>query len=392
MPSEFHLECIECGTAFPASRERLVCSLCASKQQTGGPVRGCLELRYDFLPKSYPNELHAEAWKDWFPLQMEPLRTGLLVGGTPLHSAPRLREHLGLNALFVKDDTRNPSASTKDRASWLVCQKAKEFHFSTVATASTGNAASALACMCAAFDLNCKLFVPKDAPPAKLHQMRAFGADLCLVDGDYDDAFEASMQACLSENYYNRNTAYNPYTIEGKKGASLEIMAQLYPSGADAIIVSAGDGVILHGLIRGLQDLIQAGLIKQMPRVIAVQSHLSNALWKAWKTRNPKDALCKNANSVCDSLNVNAPRNAYGALKALQSCGGEVISVSDEAILEAILLLARKTGIFAEPAGAAALAGCMQALSDGLLQKKERVVLLVTGSGLKDPAAAQSLF
>jgi threonine synthase len=392
MPSVFQLECIECGRAFPPVAERLVCEHCNAKQKTGEAVRGILELRYESFPDHFPADHSLEGWKDWLPLNSAPVGTGLVVGATPLHSVPRLRELCGMPALWVKDDTRNPSASTKDRASWLVCQKAKEFNLDTVATASTGNAASALACMSAAFDLNCRLFVPSTAPIAKLHQMRAFGAELCLVEGDYDAAYDASMIACAEHGWYNRNTAWNPYTIEGKKTAALEILAQLYPAQPDTIILSSGDGVILHGVIRGLHDMKQAGLISTLPRVLAIQSTKSDALYRGWKANNPCAALREGADSVADSLNVNVPRDAYGALKALKSCGGDVLCVSDEAVLEAICLLAKTTGIFAEPAGATALAGCLEARDLGILSKEERVVLLVTGSGLKDPGAAQELF
>lgn len=392
MSAAWSLSCLECGRVFPLQAERLVCVDCSSRQLTGQALRGILELVPPALPDRYPESLDAASWVDWLPLNLADDDPAPLVGATPLLPVPALRRELGLSGLWVKDDSRNPSASSKDRASWLVCHMAVEFGCDTVATASTGNAASALACMCAAFGLRCVLFVPASAPTAKLDQMRAFGAELQLVDGDYDDAFEASMRACARQGWFNRNTGYNPYTIEGKKTIALEISAQLHPIEPDVLFVGAGDGVILHGIVRGLLDLQRAGLLSRMPRVIAVQSEHSDALWRGWQAGTPAAARCKQADSVADSLNVKVPRNAYGALRALSACGGDVVRVADARILEALLLLARTSGVFAEPAGAASLAGCLHAREAGLLRPDETAVLVVTGSGLKDPAAARELF
>ncbi len=342
------------------------------------------------LPNQWPGGLDAPAWQDWLPLDQPPQLAAPTTGATPLLEVPGLRKGLNHPALWIKDDGRNPSASTKDRASWLVCMKAIEYGLKTVATASTGNAASALACMCAALDLECRLFVPAKAPPAKLDQMRAFGAELVLIDGTYDQAFDTSMQACITEGWYNRNTGCNPYTIEGKKTLSLEIAAQLSPTQPDCLIVSSGDGVIVHGVIRGLEDLLRAGLISRMPRVFAVQSEQSDALWRGWQAGDAGAATCGKASSVADSLNVNVPRNAYGALAALGRSGGELLRVTDEAILRALVEMASTAGVFAEPAGAASLAGFHEARQRGLISADDKVVLIVTGSGLKDPAASRN--
>jgi threonine synthase len=383
------LRCVECGAACSPGADRLLCPSCSSLQEPGQALRGVLEVVIDALPDHWPNGLDAPSWRDWLPLDDAPRLAAPTTGATPLLEVPGLRKRLSHPALWIKDDGRNPSASAKDRASWLVCMKAIEFGLKTVATASTGNAASALACMCAALDLECRLFVPAKAPPAKLDQMRAFGAELVLIDGSYDQAFETSMQACITEGWYNRNTGCNPYTIEGKKTLSLEIAAQLSPIEPDCLFVSSGDGVIVHGVIRGLEDLLRAGLLSKMPRVFAVQSERSDALWRGWKAGNAGAACCEDACSVADSLNVNVPRNAYGALSALNRSGGELLRVTDEEILRALVEMASSTGVFSEPAGAASLAGFHEARRCGLIKPDDKVVLIVTGSGLKDPAAAR---
>ncbi|TFG62963.1 MAG: threonine synthase [Gemmatimonadales bacterium] len=316
----------------------------------------------------------------------------LPVGGTPLLDVPALRLALDLPHLWVKDDTRNPSGSTKDRASWLVVAKAREYGFDTVAAASTGNAATALSAVSAAAGSRAIVFVPATAPEAKLIQMLSYGAEVFPVQGSYDDAFELCLAACDAFGWYNRNTALNPFTIEGKKTAALEMAASMSRESPDVVIVPTGDGVILAGIAKGFADLVRAGLIDRVPRLIAVQPEGSAAIVQALRDNRDSVTAVAGASSVADSLVVECPRNGTLALQRIRESGGGGVSVSDEAILEAIPFLARHTGVFAEPAAAASLAGLRVALENGLVSRDERIVLMVTGTGLKDvPAAASAI-
>jgi threonine synthase len=294
-----------------------------------------------------------------------------------------------MDRLWIKDDTRNPSGSTKDRASQLVVAKALEYDVDTVATASTGNAATALAAVAASAGLRAVVFVPADAPPAKLVQMMSYGAEVLPVTGSYDDAFELSLAACEHFGWYNRNTAFNPFTIEGKKTAALEIAAVMAPDAPDVVVVSAGDGVITAGLAKGFADLEAAGLLNHRPRLIVVQPEGTAAIATALRAGAEKIGPVSDASSVADSLVVGAPRNAILCLREVRASNGAGVIVSDDAILAAIPRLASLTGVFAEPAAAAAFAGLETALAEGLVNRDERVVLLITGSGLKDVAAAK---
>ncbi len=207
-----------------------------------------------------------------------------------------------MDHLWLKDDTRNPSGSTKDRASQLVVAKALEYGADTVAAASTGNAATALAAVAAAAGLRAVVFVPADAPPAKLIQMLSYGADVLPVAGSYDDAFELSLAACDRFGWTNRNTAFNPFTIEGKKTAALEIAAAMAPETPDAVIVTAGDGVITAGLAKGFADLEAAGLIARRPRLIVVQPEGTAAIATALRSGADEIVPVPGATSVADSL------------------------------------------------------------------------------------------
>jgi threonine synthase len=210
------------------------------------------------------------------------------------------------------------------------------------------------------------------------------------VDGTYDQAFELSVAACERFGWYNRNTALNPYTVEGKKTAALEIARDLGDHFADVVVVPTGDGVIVAGVAKGFSDLVKAGILPRVPRLIAVQPEGSGPIARALRSGAAGIIAEPGAASVADSLVVAAPRNALLALKEVRASKGAGILVSDEAILDAIALLARTAGVFAEPAAAAGLAGLLAALEEGIVGRHERVVLLVTGTGLKDiPAAAR---
>jgi len=392
--ASFRFRCTECGTYYAERAVELVCPDCTSRQQPGSSTRGVLEVELDSLPSAWPTApmSSAEALVEFLPIPSPHAWSPLAVGGTPLLEVERLRRHLGTPALWLKDDTRNPSGSTKDRASALVVAKAIEYGRDTVAAASTGNAATALAAAAAASGIRAVLFVPASAPEAKLVQMLAYGAEVLPIDGTYDEAFELCVQACQRFGWYNRNTALNPFTIEGKKTAALEIAATMTPECPDAVVVPVGDGVIIAGVAKGFADLHRAGLIAHVPRLIAVQPEGSAAIVTALDAGDDDIQPVSNATSIADSLVVQAPRNARLCLQQIRASHGGAVAVSDEAIIAAIAGLADMTGVFAEPAAAASLAGLHAALEQGLVAATERVVLLVTGTGLKDvPAAARSV-
>jgi threonine synthase len=263
-----------------------------------------------------------------------------------------------------------------------------EYGFSTVATASTGNAATALAAVAAASGIRSVVLVPSSAPQGKLIPMLSYGAEVLPVAGTYDQAFELCLSACEEFGWYNRNTALNPFTVEGKKTAALEIAASLAPEEPDVVVVPTGDGVILAGIAKGFADLRAGGLIGATPRLLAVQPVGAAAIVEAWQAGAPGIRPIPGAQSVADSLTVEAPRNALLCLQRIRESGGAALAVQDPAILEAIPLLARTSGVLAEPAAAAAVAGLKSALSEGFVDRGERIVLLITGHGLKDLSAA----
>jgi threonine synthase len=325
-------------------------------------------------------------------------------GWTPLFQPPRLVEDFGLKYLWVKDESRNPTASFKDRASAVLVARAREVGAEVIVTASTGNAGAALAGMAAAVGHKAVIFAPKTAPPAKIAQLLIYGARVILVDGNYDAAFDLSIAASREFGWYNRNTGYNPFTAEGKKTAAYEIWEALLLSGlgspaAEAsrilrskplsIFVSVGDGNIISGIHKGFKDLRDLGLLERMPRLYGVQSEESAAVANAFKAGTER-IIPVVATTRADSISVNKPSDGLRALRAATQTGGAYITVPDEAILREIATLG-KVGIFAEPAGSAALAGLRAAVAEGLIAADDPVVVINTGSGLKDVRAAMQV-
>jgi threonine synthase len=324
-----------------------------------------------------------------------PLRSA---GMTPLHAAPRAAKACGLGQLWLKDDGALPTGSLKDRASCIVAQRARAIGADKIICASTGNAGVAIAAMGNAAGIDTVVLVPESAPPAKIAQLLVFGAELYLVKGNYDDAFALSRQAAQELGWYCRNTAMNPFTVEGKKTAAFEICEQLTRAvGAgedgrwrapDRIYVSVGDGNIITGVHKGLTDLHALGWIDRMPKLIGVQSEGSAAIARAFAAGSDSVAPVK-ANTIADSIAADAPADGHRALRAVRQTKGDYVVVSDARILEAIPRLGRDATVFAEPAAAAAYAGLLQHVADGVIDRDEQVVVLITGNGLKDVAAAQ---
>ncbi len=350
----------------------MVCPDCDAHQQPDRPLRGVLVVAlegrvsrdfsvFDLLPVP----------ERWFP--------SIPVGNTPLWAPERLRRRLGFPHLSLKDDTLNPTGSFKDRASYLVAAFARQHSLKQVVVASTGNAASSMAGVGAAAGLEVSIFIPKTAPQAKMVQSLQYGAHVTLVDGSYGQAYELSLESSRANGALNRNTAYNPLTIEGKKTVSLELYRQL-PRGPEAVFVPVGDGVILSGVYKGFEDLLQLGLIAQLPEIYAIQAEGSSAICRALAAED--FAVPRTSKTLADSIAVDVPRGGYLALKYLRRYNGRCLTVSDDEILVAQKELASTSGLFAEPAAAAAFAGFLKQRED--LPAKCRVVVLLTGNGLKD--------
>ncbi|MBX3037979.1 MAG: threonine synthase [Anaerolineales bacterium] len=401
MKSFLGYKCSLCGTEYLQGQVTYTCP------QDGGNLDVILDfdsIKKKFQPEDITSRTENSLWR-YLPLLPvgEPAghSTPLHVAGwTPVFALPRLAEKLNLKHLWLKDESRNPTASFKDRASAIVVTRAQEIKSEIVVTASTGNAGAALAGMAAAVNQKAIIFAPKSAPQAKVAQLLVFGAKVILVDGSYDDAFDLTVKAANEFGWYCRNTGYNPFTLEGKKTAAFEIWEWWIEAHRDwhqqdktldahpplTIFVSVGDGNIISGIHKGFKDLLALGWIQNMPRIIGVQAEGSSAITNAFHAHT-ETITPVSATTIADSISVDLPRDGVRAIRATKETNGTYITVTDEEILGAIAELGR-VGVFAEPAGATAYAGLVKSTSMGVVRSDDPILVLNTGSGLKDVRAA----
>ena len=382
------LVCIVCGRSY-APGDLQMCEHC-------GP-QGILDVRYDYdtiaaaLTRASLATRPRNHWRyrELLPIRADVTLPPLSVGDTPVYESPRLAAHVGVARLFVKDDGRNPTASFKDRASSVGVLKALEFGYDTIACASTGNAASSLAGLAASVGLRTMIFVPERAPEPKVTQLLVFGATVFRVKGTYEDAFELCRASCERFHWYNRNSGTNPYLVEGKKTAGLEIAETfstqpLLPGSGqpDWVVVSVGDGCTIGGIGKGLHEFKRLGLTAALPRLLGVQAAGAAPVVRAFAAR--ADLVPGPAETVADSIAVGTPRNWRRALAWIRASRGTMVAVEDSEILDAMRTTARLAGVFGEPAGVTGVAGLRRAVADGRVPPDATALVVITGNGLKD--------
>jgi threonine synthase len=369
---DFHYLCPKCG-----------------KAEKNEPLKGVLTIEYDYQDskkklskkeflKLTPGKiwLYPELW----PVNFKNFSDEQLIK-LSLPSDQLLKYNIDGRELWILDDTRNPTLSCKDRASSLVALKALELGINEIAAASTGNAGSSLAGICARLGLKARIYVPNNIPDAKRIQIKTYGAKLTIVNGDYDTAFDVCLEESKKNDWYNRNTAYNPLTIEGKKSAAYDIFISSKGNIPDIILVPVGDGVIISGVYKGFKELLALGWIDKLPKLIAVQSTGSDALVRYL---NSGRFEYKPANTIADSISAGAPRNLYMAANAVKESNGFAIAVKDEEILSAQKEFISKTGILCEPSCASVYASYKKLIKQHKISSSEKPLLLITGNGLKD--------
>ena len=399
----YHYKCNDCSKTFSAETIELhpdgfqyLCPACG-KSEKNTPLQGVLRYEYDLdHVKRY---LH----KDHF-LSMMPGKFGNFASYLPLQVShddlpiiegisEELLERVSLGGIgiqqfrwkdrtvYIQDETRNPTLSFKDRATIITAVKALQLGITEISAASTGNAGSSLAGICARLGMKAQIFVPERIPDAKRIQIQSFGANIYLVQGSYDDAFDASMEIAAKKRWFSRNTAHNPLTIEGKKWGAFDMYLSSGGALPDKILVPVGDGVIIAGLYKGFSDLKKLGWIDFIPALIAVQAKGSNALARYLEKGTFE---YQPANTIADSISAGAPSNLYMAAEAVRVSGGRAVVCDDTAILDAQKMMAQQFGILAEPSCAVAFAGYLQLTDEGYFTQKEKTLLLITGNGLKD--------
>jgi threonine synthase len=387
------LQCVLCDRMYPAGRDALgarTCPCCGEQ--------GILEVQYDYRAAgrrltrrvlAARPERSQWRYRELLPIAAASRVPNLAAGWTPLVPAPALARHIGIGSLLLKDEGRNATGSLKDRASALAVVKAREARRKTIACASTGNAASSCAGMAASIGLRSVIFVPERSPEPKVTQLLIFGATVLRVRGSYEQAYQLCQQACQRWGWYNRNSATNPYLVEGKKTAGLEIGEQLGWEAPDWVAVSVGDGCTIAGVWKAFREWKTLGLMERTPRMLGVQPEGSAPVTACFRTGEAPRPV--EARTFADSIAVGAPRNWKKAVRAVRESGGTMIEVSDGEISEAMRYTGRLAGVFAEPAAATAVAGLRRAAAEGIVKRRASAVAVITGNGLKDTRSAKSV-
>lgn len=385
----YTLKCALCGREFPAESTLKTCPDCG--------IHGTMHVLYDYdeVKKqidrtSLAADPRFSLWRyeALLPMRKNSRRPTLQVGWTPLYDMPQIASEYDVGQLLIKDDGRNPTASLKDRASAVAVTLAAERNRDVLACASTGNAASSLAGFAANMGLKSVIFVPETAPVAKVTQLLVFGARVFLVKGDYAAAVRLAIEAIEHYGWYDRNCAINPFLVEGKKTCAMEIAEQCDWDVPDKVFVSVGDGCIVSSTYKGFYDLYKIGVIDRIPQIIGVQAEGACPIHRAIQEGADKIVFGP-SHTIADSIDVGAPHNWAKALHAIRASHGDTTAVSDAEILSAVAELPRKSGVFAEPAGATAYAGFVKFAREGRLKASDRVAVIISGNGLKDVASAQ---
>ena len=381
------LRCTLCDETYDPDQ---IIYTCPDHEGTAGVLE--VEYDYDGIADDFDADLDGNVPSQWkyepfLPVDRDADPVTLDEGGTDLFDAPSLSEELGVTTL-VKDDGRNPTGCLKDRASSVSVTKARHAGRDVITCASTGNAAASLSGYAARGSLDCRIFVPGDAPVGKLAQPLVYGADVLAVEGSYEEAYDLSVEVTDEYGWYNRNAAINPFQVEGKRTAGHEIAEQSLVRGElpDWVVFSMGDGCTIAGAWKGLREFHELGYVDDHPRMLGVQAEGASVIHDAFSGHDDADAV---ADTVADSISVSHPRNTVKACRALEESGGTSVLVSDDAILDAEVTLGSTEGIYSEPAGATPVAGVRKALREGIIESDQTVVVAATGFGLKDTESAR---
>ncbi len=372
------LQCRECKKEYD-STFKYICEECF----------GPLDVKYDFpavTKETFANREHTY-WRyaELLPIVDKSNIVSIGAGMTPLLKADKLGKQLGLNKLYIKNDTVNPTFSFKDRPAGIAVSKAKEFGLSAVGCASTGNLASATAAHAAKGGFPCYVFAPSDIEHAKITQALSYGAKYIAVDGTYDDSNRIAAQIGDSKGIGIVNINMRSYYVEGSKTLAFEVAEQLGWQVPDQLIIPVGSGAMLNAICKGFEELQHVSLLDDVSdmHMIAAQPHGCAPIVDAFKKNSNEVIPVENPDTVAKSLAIGDPGDGRYVLKRLQQYNGLAEESNNKEILDAILLLAKTEGIFTEPAGGVAVAVLKKLVEDGKIDKNDITICYVTGNGLK---------
>jgi len=377
-----HLECGWCGKTYDFREILNLCPAC------GKPLLPRYDLdaaKANFTPERLKNRPKS-LWRygEMLPVQGESFRYTLGEGFTPMLPVSRLGKALGLSQLYAKDEGINPTGSFKARGLVMAVSRAAELGVKALAIPSAGNAGSAAAAYGARAGLPVYVYLPQDVPPAFLAEIKALGAQITLVDGLITDCAKLVRQGADEGRWFDLSTLKEPYRVEGKKTMGYEIAEQMGWQLPDVIVYPTGGGTGIVGIWKAFAEMEALGWIgSKRPRMISVQSAGCAPIVRAYEQGVELAEMWQNAATIADGLRVPAAVGDFLILRAVRESGGTALAVSDDEIRAAQIEIGRSEGIFVAPEAAATAAALPHLLAAGKIQADERIVLLITGNGLK---------
>ena len=381
------MQCRECRTEYPPV-QLAVCESCF----------GPLEVRYeiDAVRAAFQSSFLADRphtlwrYREFLPVFDDRAIVDLAPGYTPLRRAKNLESVIGTGEIWIKDDTVNPTYSFKDRPVAVAIAKAREWSLPAVGCASTGNLAAATAAAAAKARIPCYVFAPASLEPAKLLLPQLYGGIVVPIDGTYDDANRVAFQVADRRGWGFVNLNLRPYYAEGSKTLLFETWEQLGFDLPDVIVAPLGSGLLLTSLEKGYRELSELGEARERPpRLVGTQPAGCAPIVRGFESADGRPKPVRKPDTIVESLAIGDPGSGFEAIRSMRATKGFADAPTDAEILEGVRLLARTEGVFSEPAGGTVVATLKRAREDGRIDRDERVVLLITGNGLKTPAVWQ---
>ncbi len=377
-----HLKCHSCGETFTVDSNLMVCEVCSSP----------LTLEYDL--ENLSSRFEAEAlksrvksvwrYKEFLPPFGEEDLVSLGEGFTPVIESRKIGRELGLEGLFFKLEFVNPTGSLKDRGSTVLVSRIKQMGVRFIADDSSGNAGASISAYGSKAGIDCRIFVPEKTPTEKIIQAVIYGAEMVRVPGGRTETFREIMRQAREGKFFYASHNLSPYFLEGNKTFALEIIEQTEGSLPDHIIFPTGGGSLFLGSYKGFVEAKEIGWIERIPMLHVVQPEACAPIVRAFEKREEEVKPVKEGDSIAGGLKIADPPRGRLILKELYETEGSAVSVSDEEIIDSYLHLAGREGIFCEPTSATALAALRKLIDKGEISNDERVLLPITGFGLKD--------
>ncbi len=381
-------KCTNCNKILETEEILYLCPECEPQNSPASPLKGVLETIYEYETISEKfSQIEQNQYVDLLPLNNSFNIPNVSIGNTPIYEY-EFGQFDEFATLFVKDETKNPTFSVKDRIAALVSAVAKDYAKDTIVLATDGNLGVSFASVCAAQQQNLIVYVPNFVSENLKTQMKIFGAKLIEVEGDFRKALDLSIVAADTNGWYNGNYVYNSVTIESVKTVAYEIFSQFLGNLPERIFIPVGNGLVVSGLYRGFEDLLKLKFIEKIPIIVAIQPTGANNLIVNIDTEK---AEFSKVQTIAKETEVHLPTNFYMAKNYIKKYNGEILEIEEDEISRGTLVFSRMSGILADFSTSLAFGGFMTYFNQDILDNNSKNLILLSGSGYADISQIQEL-